>query len=193
MYVLYALRQLDLAAVIAGVDTDERRQRIRTDVARASVELAQIEARLSELSAALLEGQGASIRTLVNIVTKLELSHEEKKNELEALKAQELALGAPIKDPATYAQGLLRLYDQMYSVNDEERYVLRVRLRQQISRLLEKIEVMAVGKDEPIVTSKGNNSAKLFLLFKDGCRKLVLPIGKNAIHMEDLPAPSQPN
>ncbi|HGM7319369.1 recombinase family protein [Stenotrophomonas sp.] len=193
MYVLYALRQLDLAAVIAGVDTDERRQRIRTDVARAAVELAKIEARLSELSVALVEGQGASIRTLVNVVTKLELSHEEKKNELEALKAQELGLGAPIKDPATYAQGLLQLYDQMYSVNDEDRYVLRVRLRQQISRLLEKIEVMAVGKDEPIVTSKGNNSAKLFLLFKDGCRKLVLPIGKNAIHMEDLPAHSQPD
>nr|WP_313124708.1 recombinase family protein [Stenotrophomonas geniculata] len=187
MYVLYALRQLDLAAVLAGVDTNQRRQDIRTELARVSLELADSERRLASLSAELVSQAPANVRTLVSVVATLEGVADEQRRRCDELQAEDAALGMAVDDPGTFAQNLLRLYDQMASVEKQQLYLLRVRLRQNISRLLSRIDVMAVGRGEPHVTKNGNNSPKLFLTFKDGRRRMVLPIGKNSVHLSDLP------
>ncbi|HHA2734152.1 recombinase family protein [Stenotrophomonas maltophilia] len=187
MYVLYALRQLDLAAVLAGVDTNQRRQHIRTELARTSLELAESERRLASLSSELVSQAPANVRTLVGVIATLEAAVDEQRRRCDELQAEDAALGAPVEDPRTFAQNLLRLYDEMASAQTQQLYLLRVRLRQHISRLLSRIDVMAVGKGEPTVTKDGNNSPKLFLTFKDGRRRMVLPIGRNSAHIADLP------
>lgn len=188
MYVLYALRQLDLAAVLAGVDTDLRRQQVRTELARVSLELAEAEKRLVTLSEELVSQASANVKTLVSVIGTLEGVVDGHKKVVAELRAEDTALGQPLGDPQTFAQNLLRLYDEMATVETQQRYLLRVRLRQYISRLLSRIDVMAVTKGEPSVTPQGNNSSKLFLTFKDGRRRMVLPIGRNSVHIEDLPA-----
>lgn len=187
MYVLYALRQLDLSAVLAGVDTDLRRQQIRTELARVSLELAETEGKLASLSEELVSQASANVKTLVSVIGTLEGLAEGQKKLAAGLRAEDTALGEPLGDPNTFAQNLLRLYDEMATAEAQQRYLLRVRLRQHISRLLSRIDVMAVTKGEPSITPQGNNSSKLFLTFKDGRRRMVLPIGRNSVHMADLP------
>ena len=151
------------------------------------MELADSERRLASLSAELVSQAPANVRTLVSVVATLEGVADEQRRRCDELQAEDAALGMAVDDPGTFAQNLLRLYDQMASVEKQQLYLLRVRLRQNISRLLSRIDVMAVGRGEPHVTKNGNNSPKLFLTFKDGRRRMVLPIGKNSVHLSDLP------
>lgn len=187
MYILYALRQLDIGAILTGIDIDGRLKEIRNELALVASQLDSNQKKLDGYENELSRSKDVPSRTILKIVKALEESIDEGKETLERLQAEERNLDAPTEDASTFAEKLLTLYTEMNGVAPTERYLIRVRLRERISRIISRIELLPVGRGDPDMIDNAPKQKKIFLSFRDGKRKLVLPIGKNGVHMVDLP------
>jgi len=187
MYILYALRQLDIGAILTGIDIDGRLKEIRNELALVASQLESDENKLARYEDELANGNDVLSRTVLKIVKGLEESIDEGREALERLQAEERNLDAPTEDAKTFAEKLLKLYAEMDGAAPAERYVIRVRLRERISRIVSRIELLPVGRSDPDMIDNAPKQKKIFLSFRDGKRKLVLPIGKKGVHVVDLP------
>lgn len=186
MYLLVALRGLDISAIIAGIDVEGRLTEIRNELAMVATQLQSNEKKLALYANELAESDDAPSRTIMNLLRGLEEAIDEGSEKIRQLQSEEASLDAPTEDAKTFGEKLLKLYDEMDGASPDQRYLIRVRLRERISRIVSKIELKPVSRSDPDMIDNAPNHKKIFISFRDGKRKLVLPIGRNGVHMMDL-------
>lgn len=183
MYVLAALRELDLGAILAGIDVDGRLRELRNEAAEVATQLSIDEKKLAALEEEIKESSDSATKTIAKIVRELDGAVAIGAQKLKQLQEEELSLSSPREDGETFSAKLLKLYDDMEAASATERYLIRVRLRERISRIVERIELLPVSRADPEFINGAPKQKKIFLFFRDGKRKLVLPIGKDGIHI----------
>ncbi|MCW0368319.1 hypothetical protein NB699_003302 [Xanthomonas sacchari] len=187
MYILAALRGLDIGAILTGIDIDGRLREIRNEIAQVAAQLDSDEKKLARYEDELIKNDDVPSRAILKLIKRLEESIDEGQETLRRLQSEEVNLDAPTEDAKTFGEKLLNLYEEMEGADSEQRYLIRVRLRDRISRIVGKIELQPVGRSDPDMIDNSPKQKKIFLSFRNGKRKLVLPIGRNGVHTVDLP------
>lgn len=185
MFILASLKEVDFEAALSGVDVESQLKDAKNSMAVLAEQLAAKRKTLSNLSESFAHYDGALPKTLIKQYADIEREIEVKESELVEIRNQVASLDRPLEDHKTFSERLLKLYGEMVDAKDSDKYMIRVRLRERISVLVERIELRPIAKSEPAEIEGLENKRKIFIKFRNGTVRMVLQIGKNGIYKID--------
>ncbi|WP_161556516.1 MULTISPECIES: recombinase family protein [Xanthomonas] len=149
IYILTALRGLDIGSILAGIDLDGRLKEVRNLIAKTAEQLDLDEKKISRYEEELTKSDESPSRTVIKILKALEESVDNGRRRLVLLQSEEIGLDSPMEDAKTFGDKLVKLYDEMETASPQERYLIRVRLRNRISQIVHRIELLPVKRNDP--------------------------------------------
>ena len=183
--VLVKLRELDLASVMGSTSLTQDLTEARTKIARASDDLSECQKLQLGFEATVDEFEGKLPRALLERWRAEESREAELQDLLEALRAREQEIAQRTQDPASFGEQLIALYEAMDTLPAQERYRVRVRLRERLAILIERITIRALRRDEPRMLHGVPRDRLIQVHFRNGQRRTIVPIGKNDVFSVD--------
>ena len=182
MYILAALKGLNIGAVLSGIDVEDRATQLRNMISDATEILKRDEATLQNLDQSFATYEGRISTALFKKYETLEDGIARSRQEIDRLKQELSALSVSNENEATFNQNLLRLFEEMTGPDAQKNYLLRVRLRVRISMAVSMIRIRPRAKGE---SQRAPHMKKIHIDFKDGTTRTVVPIGKHGIYTID--------
>ncbi len=177
MLVLASLKEVDFGAILSGINLESQLAEIKNRFASLSSDLNEKRRVLANFNDSLRESNWSLSKTITSNFVAVEKEIAEKEDELEELRKQVVILDKPIEDPATFNRKLLKLYEEMVVAKDQEKYIIRVRLRERISMLVKRIEIKPYSRLDAPENPEKENQKIILIYFRNGLRRVVLPIG----------------
>lgn len=182
MYILAALKGLNIGAVLSGIDVEGRTTQLRNEISQATEALKKDEATLLNLDQSFSAYDGKISGAVFKKYEDLENGISAKRDDIHRLTNELSALTVSNESEATFNQNLLRLFEEMTGEDAQRNYLLRVRLRVRISMAVSSIRIRPRAKGE---SQKAPNMKKIHIDFKDGTTRTVVPIGSHGIYTID--------
>ena len=145
MYIVASVKEVDLGAVLSGADIEGKLRDLSNRAALIATELSNYQKRLRNYQEGLRGIDVPPSRTILKLINELEEKITSRQAQLVALQAEQAVVGSPITDPEKFNDQLLELFDRMDAASVEDRYAIRVRLREAISRVIHKIDSFPVS------------------------------------------------
>ena len=186
IYVLSVLREIDVAAVLSGVDVDGQLSQVRAELVSLASEIASAEAKLKKYEELMAESDDVLPKAVLKDIKVVEDIIDERRAKIKELEMEQVSLTVPREDGHSFSENLLKLYDEMDSASIQRKYIIRVRLRDRLSRIISRIDVRAISRRDPALIDNAPKQQKLWLRFRDGRGLLLMPIGKNKLHKVEL-------
>lgn len=189
LYVLAKLREIDIASVMGETSLTKDISDVRTALAGAHEEIAACERKLSKFQSALNEDEEAPPEGFLKMWRKEEAKLHELRVTLDKLCSQEQMLVQRVEDPVSFGEQLVKLYEAMDTLDEEQKYLVRVRLRERLTVLIKRIAIRPLRRDESRWHDGAPRDRLISIEFRNGAVRSIIPIGKNDVFSLDSKRP----
>jgi DNA invertase Pin-like site-specific DNA recombinase len=183
--VLVKLKEVDYGELLGGASVTEQVRAVRSEIAAALSSIDAADKRLENYQSSFDEADGAVPRAFTTKWREVELERETLLQSIDALRHREHDLAAQARDPASFGKQLLRLYEAMDNADEGDRYLVRMRLRDQLGSLIERIEVRALARGEAGWVDRPEEDGGPYpqprvisIKFHNGLVRTIVPIGE---------------
>ena len=177
--VLVKLREIDLASVMGNTSLTKEFADARNSIATIIEELATCQTLLANFQSTADENGWDLPRAVLDRWKAEEAREVDLQKKLEALRAREQAIAQRVEDPAAFGEQLIKLYEAMGTLSEQERYRIRVRLRERLAIVIERIEVRALKKMEPRMVDGVPRDRLIQIKFRNGETRSIVPVGRS--------------
>ncbi len=206
--ILSKLREIDFNQLLGSTSIEEELVSIRDSKGRVHDELETSKRTLANLDESLSTYEGKIPAGMMDRWNREEDNVLALTQELEKLATMEIDIASRRLDPLHFNEQLLKLYDAMDNAGEEEKYLLRVRLRDRLSLAIAQIIVRPLSAKEQqaersrksapnseevdaIESGPAPKSRTVTLKFRNGVKRTILAIGDEDTFVMDIGTPAR--